>query len=506
MATIAQRHRVPTTASRYDELIETAKEHYARADWELAENALRGAESICKARGFPDGAQCQLNVMILMAEVTRRHGRYEEAVRTSQEALKSDRIDKITTISVLGEMGVNFRHMDKIEEAADTFQKQYDQANRLSLEIEADACRAAGNLGMTMYQLYMQQKDKSDKTKLEKSIQLLLHDRVEKSRSLQNRLSTGDKLLQKLKLWESIGVGRLTLPYAANGEFEEAVKWGKLAMEMVKDGPDPTVAAFSRFLYGYALLNKGDEAAAKREFNFVQEKGACTPTIALCKELSAEHRGYLKSLIKTGVDLTAYDQQGYSALDYAVYAGDTKATNILRSGLSGQIDDPDEVDGHYKMALLRKHFREIFHAQFRPIINLKRTDTLQVLRDKYEQLLNDTGDDGNARRERFDRLRLISLNDFERHGKLPRFGMQDNLARTFHEISSDDGARKPFVLFISYRWLGHDADPHIVSPDDPNNTQYQRILSAIEGLLYVHSEVGVEDVYLWLVSVREFIA
>lgn len=502
MASIVQTTRVPTTISKYEKLLEQAEAHYESAEWELAENAFQDALKTCMAKNFPDGAQCQLKVTIKLAEVTRRHGKYKEAVRASEDALKSDRIDKITTITVLGELGVCYRHMDKIQEATETFQKQYKEATRLALEIEADACRAAGNLGMAKYQLYIQQEDRSDKTKLQESIQLLLEDRVNKSRALQKRLRKGDKLMGKLKLWESIGAGRLSLPYAANGEFENAIKWGKLAMEMTRDGPDPTSAAFSRFFYGYALLNSGDTVGAEREFSFYQEKGQCTPAIALCKEPSAEHRGYLASLIKTGVDLTGYDQQGYSALDYAVYAGDEEATKILRRGLYGQVEDPDEVEGHYKMALLRKHFREIFHAQFRPIINLKRTDTLQVLRNKYEQIWTTT----EAKRKHFDQLRLISLEDFDGHGKLPRFGMQDNLARDFKEISekssSNGQQRKPFVIFISYRWLGHEAVPRINGPDDHQNTQYNRVLSAIDGVLEQHSEIRKEDVYFWLVSIR----
>ena len=492
---------VQTTVQKYQALISTAKEHHERAEWELAENTLRDAERLCKSRAFPDGAQCQLDVVIKLAEVTRRHGRYEQAVQASQEALKSDRIDRIMKLSVLGELGVNFRHMDKIEEAAATFQKQYDQANRLALEIEADACRAAGNLGMTMYQLYMQQQDKSDKTKLHNSIRLLLEDRVNKSRSLQKRLEPNDKLVGKLRMWESIGVSRLTLPFAANGELEKAVKWGKLGVDMTKGGPDPTVESLSRFFYGNTLLNSGDREGAKVQFNFTHSKGECTPAIALCKELSAEHRQYLKSLIEVGVDLTAYDQQGYSALDYAVYGNDNEATKILRSGLSRQLDDPDEVNSHYNLALLRKHFREIFHAQFRPIINLGRNDTLQALRRKYEALLDDSGDDGRAKRQRFDRLRLVRLEDFENHGGLPRFGMHDSLTKTFRDITNYT-SEKPFVVFFSYRWIGKDTDPTSRNPDNAQNTQYNRMILAIDELLERHDEVKRENVYIWLVSIH----
>jgi hypothetical protein len=403
------------------------------------------------------------------------------------------------TISVLGELGVNFRHMDRIEEATATFQKQYDQANRLALEIEADACRAAGNLGMTMYQLYMQQQDKSDKTKLRKSIQLLLEDRVNKSRSLQERLGPKDKLVGKLKMWESIGVSRLSLPYAANGELEEAIKWGKLGMDMTKGGPDPTVECISRFFYGNALLNSGDREGAKAEFNFTPPKGECTPAIALCKELSAEHRQYLTPLIEVGVDLAGYDRQGYSALDYAVYGNDQEATKILRRGLNRQLDDPDDVNTHYSLALLRKHFREIFHAQFRPIINLGRNDTLQALRRKYEALLDDTGDDGQGKRQRFDRLRLVRLEDFEKHGELPRFSMHANLTKTFRDITNSTN-EKPFVVFFSYRWIGKDTGPKSTDPDDHQKTQYNRMILAVDDLLERHDEVQRENVYIWLVG------
>ncbi|KAK5171853.1 uncharacterized protein LTR77_003489 [Saxophila tyrrhenica] len=484
------------TLQRYKALITKANEHYERAEWELTENALRDAERLCKSKDFPDGPYCQLGIMIKLAEVTRRHGRYEEAVKASQEALNSDRIDKIMALSVLGELGVNYRHMDKIEEANATFQKQYDQAVNLTLELEANACRAAGNLGMTMYQLYMQQSDKGDKAKLHKSI-YLLQDRVNRSKSIQKRLAPEDKLMGKLKMWESIGVSRLSLPYAADGQFEEAVKWGKLGMEMTKDNPDPTVRAMSRFFYGNALLASGDREGAKAQFNFTRSRGECTPAIALSKELSAEHRQHLQTMIKVRVDLTCYDEQGYSALDYAVYGNDKEAAKILRGGLSRQLDDPDEVERHYSLALLWKHSREVFHGHFRPIINLGKTETPQALRKEYEELLDDKTNDGIAKRQRFDRLRLVGLEDFEKHGELPHFGMHCSLSKTFREISAITN-EKPFVVFFSYRWIGRDTDPKSTNPDDPNKTQYNRMILAINELLERHNEVQRENVYIWL--------
>jgi tetratricopeptide (TPR) repeat protein len=468
-----------------------------RAELEMAENALRGARKICQITGFPDVAQHKLDILIKLAEVKRRHGKYREAIDAHRQALDSKAMNKMMRIEVQGELGVNYRHADRMTDAKTTFQEQYELSHRLGLEIDAQACRAAGNLGMTLYQLYDGQQDQSDESLLKEAVRLL-EERVRKAQELQIRVLNDPEMAKmkgRLRMWESIGHSRLSLAYAAMGETGRAVEHRKLTVEMSNDLPDPTVRAISRFFCGYALPNNGQREEAKAQFNFTASNGQCTPAIALCEELSEEHRQYLKVLVDVGVDLELHDEQGYSALDYAVYADDQAAAKIMLNGLLRAGVDIDEIPVRKNLALLRKHFREIFHAQFRPILQHGHDDCINNLRAKYVELLSTE----MAKRERFGQLRLVSLKDFEEEGQLPKFHMHDRLTRTVTQIKEAETG-DAFVIFFSYRWIGKDFEHKSSSPDDTHNSQYKRMLQAVNSLLDVHDSVDRENVYIWLAS------
>ncbi|KXT12523.1 hypothetical protein AC579_10358 [Pseudocercospora musae] len=502
--------------TRFENLLQRAAKHKQAAEWELAENALTDAEQLCKAHRFPNQAQNQVRVLLERAEVLRRHGKFKEAIKSQEEVIKSKNVEEWRKAKVYGELGVNYRHTDRIEEAANAFQKHYMLAAKLAFEMDAEVCRSTSNLGIARYQLYLKDTSKTDL--LQDSIRLQ-KERISRADNLLNDLQQTfaqrcgiDKSLaaigvndtwvsnwsNKLNMWKSIGVSRIVFSYLADGKLDLATKHGKDAVEMTSapdaTWADPTVRALSRFSYGYALMRNDQAAEAKIQFAYpAGVLGKCTPAIALCKESSDENRVYLQEVIRSGADLAAYDEVGYSALDYAVFADDLKTTTILKNALASQIGVDKQVE-ELKMAEIRKHFREIFHAQFRPILQDGRDDCIKTLRAKYSELLK-ASDSG--KRKRFDVFRLVSYRDFEDQGALPRWGMEDKLAEQFDKIVKATG-RDPFVIFMSYRWIGRESDPPIKGPDSADNYQYRRMLNALDQIRDYHPKVKAEDMYIWL--------
>lgn len=507
---------------QFESFMRQAAEHKKKAQWELAENCLKDAEALCTRPRFPNAIQNQIKVQLELAEVTRRHGNYKDAIKAQEKIVKSQEIDDTKKCKVYGELGVNYRHTDKIKEAAETFEKHYDLSSRLAFEMDAEACRAVGNLAISKYQMYLQLEEQSHKDLLLHSI-CLQQERVDTAkflrRKLQDKFAVDESQQQrmaligvnktwladwtaKLHMWESIGVSRLVLPYIANEQPIEAINSGEQAVDMTKDASwaDPTVRALCRFMFGHALLNNGKVDEAKVQFDFPGSMipgavGICTPAIALCKEPSAEHREYLQEVIDLNVNLTAYDEQGYSALDYAVYSTDKKAEKLLKRGLMSQIDFDGTHDA-LEIAKVRKHFREIFHGQFRPIILMGHSDCIQALRRKYLELLQGEGD----KRKCLDWLRVVSYDYFVERQELPRWGMTDDWStREFAQLQKTN-SEEPFLIFFSYRWIGRNEDPKRKDPDSPEKYQYRRMLDALYQVLEIHPKVKQENVYIWLVS------
>ncbi|TKA64302.1 hypothetical protein B0A55_09779 [Friedmanniomyces simplex] len=488
----------PYTVENFERHMETAQIHRESAELEFWEREVHVAKAICEGRGFPGASRCKLQVMIELAEIERRNGMYSAATKTLSEAF--DLADGTQRISILGELAVVYRHDDRIVEAHEQFQEQYNLAKQLALEAEMEMCRAVGNLGMTTYQRYEQQGDKTDKALLVLSIKQL-EERRERARSLQERLC-GDpaqaKTVRKLEMWEAIGISRLTLPYAAIGDTKKAVEFGELTWRLTQTSNDPTVRGISRFFYGNALLNDGQRARALELFNFTGPRDTCTSAAALCKELSAEHRGYLERLVAEGVDLDTYDEQGYSALDHAVYGGDAKAeAGIVRGfGLKGLA--LTDIQQRQDAAKFRKHFRDIFQKHFRPVLSKGRTDCVVSLQSKYAELFGSDED----KRALFDEMHLVRYSDFLSHGKLPT--MNDSLSDSLvHSIPTQQQrsrreGRSDYVVFFSYRWIGGEIDPPLTGPDDGANTQYRRMVDALERFLELHPTVDSDDLSIWL--------
>lgn len=509
-----------STAAQFRRLMDRVVDFKKNAQWESAEQHLRDAWTLCSDPDYPNAARDQLKVQMELAEVTRRHGNYKDAIKAQQKVIKSSEIDDLRKCQVFGELGVNYRHSDRIEEAANVFQQHYDFANRISFEMEAEKCRAVGNLAMSKYQLYQKTPEQAPQSMILDSIRLQ-QERVISARDLQVRLKdefggiennesqlaavgvtpAWVKLwMARLPMWGAIGLTRLSLAYLANNDVDGALLLGKQGVEETKDATwaDPTVRAISRFIYGHALLSYGNQDEARKHFDFPNSvssdiKGVCTPAIALCKEPTEEHRAWLREMVRCGVDLTSYDEQGYSALDYAVYCNDTETTRLLEKGLAMQLDSEEQAKAT-KLALVRKHFRHIFHTHFRPILQRESADCIHDLRDKYVELLRNE----REKRKRFDVLRLISIRDFEEANEIPQWGMDDTRTKTFVQVKSES-TDEPFVVFFSYRWMGKEHDPSSRNPDSPQRFQYKRMLDALKKLLNKNPNIKKENVYIWLV-------
>ena len=272
-----------------------------------------------------------------------------------------------------------------------------------------------------------------------------------------------------------------------------SIKTARLGINIRLMG-DTTVYALAHFYYGKALVAYGLHERAFRHLDIHHCNGHCTPAIALCRQPSAEHRRYLQELVDTGVDLNCLDKRAYSAMDYAVFFGDTRAESILAAGLKSQFGgDEQKVTLVQDRARLRKGYREIFQEKLRPILLHLRPASPHRLRCVYAEAL-----DADADKQRlFDRLKYLPYADFS-FRRLPR--SSDRLHRPFTP-ATDDGK---YIIFISYRWINKDPNPQ--SPDDTNNTQYKRMLDAIELFLQNRPEVDKEKLCIWMVSLSHYVS
>jgi tetratricopeptide (TPR) repeat protein len=498
--------------------MDKANYYASSAQWELAENCFREIQKLYEDERLP--VSMEVDLYLNLARVAGFQGKHQDAIEALTKAANVQGTNDKQKCQIYGELGINYNRTDRTLEAADMFQRQFDLSTKMAFEMDAETCRAAGNLGHTHLQLYMRHAKAADQQNLLCSAISLQAQRVEMAQTLMAKLQGWRNIhgsrnmhgfsqswinfwLGKLWLWGVIGISRSVLTYIAAGQLKNALASGHQAVEMTKDaaGADPTIRSLSRFMYGHALLHSGDVANAKIQFNYPHASipgivGVCTPAIALCRESSAEHRLYLQEVIRHGVDLTAYDEQGYSALDYAVFSNDLQAVDMIKEGLSSQLD-VQSIAQAYKMAQIRRHFREIFHSRFRPIIQNGHTHFMRDLRSEYAELLSAQAE----KRQWFDRLRAVRYADFKNHAALPHWSSNTNHLTMEYEQIRETRTREPLLVFFSYRWIGQSQDSDKRSPDNDRHYQYRRMVDALEQLLMNHPEVDEQDLYIWLVGV-----
>ncbi len=231
---------------------------------------------------------------------------------------------------------------------------------------------------------------------------------------MQSRLAQyGDdreaqELSAKVHQWESIGVVRLVLCYIAARDPEKALKYGEWGTELCSTLTDPTMRAHGRFYHGYALWHNNRRDEARNYFSFWsadEDRDKCTPAIAFCKEPSEEYRRYLRFLVEAGVEMLHIDEQGYSALDYAVFADGKETTEILISSIKG---NPSDVRELRHQANLRRYYRVILQEHFRPALRSD-GDLIGAVKEQYARLLDEQPKMASI----FDRLKYVNYSTFK---------------------------------------------------------------------------------------------
>jgi tetratricopeptide (TPR) repeat protein len=373
----------------------------------------------------------------------RMVGRYDDARGALEEIVVVAPLTPFRVDSA-GELAMIYRHMDDLQTSKRYAEEQYEDAKQLNLE--KFARRAIGNVGRANCQLYIESKDKNPALS---SLAIgQLNERVERAKRV------GDIVL------ETIGYSCLSLCYIESKDYEEAVRIAQKNYDLTRRQSDATKVGFAKAFLGRALLRVGRNDKALALFN---EPHGCSPIIALTKEISGEHRRYIQEMIDVGADLKLRDEQGYSALECAVYNGDTKTTEIIEEGLKTQIkrEGGEQLKLFKYEATLRKGYRDIFQDELRPVLlEGKKESALQELRQTYAKSLSDEVD----KQKMFDGLKYVPYANFVQRKQIPRSSDED----TQDYSDKHGGLDNPFIIFLSYRWIAKDHSTQIsdFSPDD----------------------------------------
>ncbi|OAL47946.1 hypothetical protein IQ07DRAFT_514636 [Pyrenochaeta sp. DS3sAY3a] len=458
------------------------EQHSEDGEWEEALRLYRDAEHICQSSEWLHQSLYEYLTLGTIGKMYRMLGRNTDACECLENIVFNTPQSSARVYSA-GELAMVYRHMDRLEESKRAAEAQYNSAKQLNLK--KFACRAIGNVGMVNYQLYLES-DPKDYDLLESAISQL-NERIERARVIK------DVVL------EAIGYSRLSLCYLAKGDFPRAVQVARENFRLTSLQKDATKVGFAGVFLGRALLLAGHKEEALTYFT---PTSGCSPIIALCKEISGEHRKYIMEMIDAGADLKFRDDQGYSALECTVYNGDEETTKIIEQGLRNQIQrEGGNVDDQMALLIyeanLRKGYRDIFQDKLRPVLlsgkdnPMQQGLTLHTLRQTYaSSLAND-----KRKEETFDGLKYVRYVDFVRANRLPR----SNHGHTRSLSERKANQLNPFILFFSYRWITNDTQQNVAfSPDDGNRTQYKRMLHAIEQFLKLHPEVDRAKLCIWI--------
>lgn len=422
---------------------------------------------------------------------------------------------------------VVLRHTSRFEEALDACNQQYQLAQRAESGLDADVekCRAIGNAGMCAYNMATRlSDDKDDKVKLLAKAEEQLLERISRAQALQDslELNPSSKWVAMSRAWETIGMDRLSLVYIEQGRFPESLEIARLSQKS-QHRIDPTVTAYSKFFYGNTLWYNGQRDAACKQWS--AEPGVCSSPVAFCKELSKEHNGYLRRMAEAGINFDSYDEQGFSALDYVALSESSEALEAAEIvvmaledvfGKKVMMEHPDYnehqrlilvqdmISARKRQAEVRRVYRNLFQESIRPKLQAvqdsnTRHSTIQQLRTIYKNFSASTDDSHQILWP----FRYIRYEQFKNNGKLPIYGgsssgrvvrdVRDVADVTNIKSNQRPGVKDPFVIFISYRWCGGRI------PDDSSNTQWRRMVEAVEQYLEINPHLNVEDIAIWLV-------
>ena len=519
---------------RFEDLMKAAKRYHSAAKWQEKLHTLEDAQRLCNSINFPDAEQKKQDILYQIGGIRRRYGQYDKAEEALQAALTiNPQASALEKAKIQGELGVVLRHRNDFGQSKDVFHNQYMNAYKTAIQAEAEMCRAIGNEGMSAYQL-SQATPIPDKLLLDVAISQL-QERVSRARALRSRLLSETMLdkdeisrhVDSLNAWEKIGMDRLTLCYIAAGQPEAAIDQS-LESAQLQSTEDPTIRAMSSYFHGNALHHAGRRLEALRQWQAPTIE-TCSSLIALCKEPSQEHLAYVQLIMSTLQDyellqsenfdtlayLDAYDEQGFSALDYAILSGTDdgleigglllKATqtlllrdlDLLNSSLSDiQRSEmvAEELSQRKRQSYLRRQYRSILQEHIRPNLRLQPGDSTAIR--EVRTICNNLLASDEEFRSIFDSFDCLKYNVFRNMGRLPT--SSEKLTKKFqkqYQINDDE-----YVIFFSYRWIGH-LDNRYGQPDDSQNSQWRRMINAVDQFLeQMGGQVDKSRLSLWLVS------
>ena len=162
------------------------QKHAQCAEWEYALKSFNSTLSLCEfSKHFPNVIRYRHLVLGELGNTNRRFGRYEQAKGILERAL-SEMGPSLQRVEFSGELGVVYRHMNRLADAKRAFEIQYETAKQF--KFERAMCRSVGNLGMTNYQL--SQHDHDDAL-LKVAIDQLM-ERVQSARHLREAIDAQD--------------------------------------------------------------------------------------------------------------------------------------------------------------------------------------------------------------------------------------------------------------------------------------------------------------------------
>lgn len=478
----------------YERHMRRGQRHSDRAELEQALREFDIALNIIQCANVPTSlAYYRHQTLGAFGVANRRAGRYTTAKNYLEQALEGLR-SCYSRLNISGELGCVYRLMGLFEDARRAAEIEYETASQLG--IASGICHAIGTLGTINYQLFQRN---NDQDLLRLAIRQLT-EQVESARSITALMNvdapspdrkTRAKKAQSSTKWESIGLYQLSLCYTALGDLPKARASASEALSLSYDLDDCYHIAKSHYFYGRTLLKSGQKEEALEHFNVSKD---WSPAVMLCQAPSEEHRGYLQELIAAGADIDSFDDQGYTPWDYTVFNGDTKTQEIIRDALRRVLkgDVEQQLEERQKRANTKKAYRELFQEHLRPAL-LQGGDTMfPTLRSRYAKALaND-----EEKRQLYDRFKFVWYSDFLDFGRLPR--STDSLTKEFVVRDAGSHSSMPdLVVFFSYRWINH--DPGASSPDDSQNTQYHRMIAALEEFLKLHPETHREKLGIWMV-------
>ncbi|KAL8903869.1 MAG: hypothetical protein Q9207_003640 [Kuettlingeria erythrocarpa] len=421
-----------------------------------------------------------------------RHATAKSYLEQAQQGMRSC----YARVNISGQLGVVYRHMGLLEDARRAAESEYEAASQLDFAL--GTCQALYALGVTNDLLFQKNKDPS---LLERAIKQLT-EQVESARSITasmnlpgtDRRIRAQKAPSSTKL-ELIGLSRLSYCFIALGDFPRAIASALESRSLSYDLDNYQLIAKCHYIYGRALVKSGRTEEALQHFNVSE---GCSPAAVLCQQSSDENRGFLQEFIAIGGNIDSVDLHGYTPWDYTVFNGDTKTQEILLEALRRVLkwdvvkgDVEQQLKQRQKDANTKKAYRELFQEHLRPVLLKGGDSEFQTLRARYAQAL--AADD--RKRELYDGFKFIWYSDFLKFGQLPR--STDGVTNQYIVSDVDNHSSMPdLVVFFSYRWINQDRN--VSSPDDSQNTQYHRMIAALDDFLKIHSNTRREKLGIWM--------